>query len=248
MKTIFLLSLAIAILLIRPASADIFKWQDDSGVVHYTDNLNNIPEKFRPTADVKKEPPSKKTSLAVIFRISVSDVERTGQGTRPLKGGRSTRIFENGLHKWLFEDELIRIRWYPERKMEGMSFELLNKTDHTARILWDQSSFVDVAGNNHRVMHSGVKFIDRNASQVPSVIVKKGILNDGFFPTDYVVFTGSWKNLPIIGQLGADSIEEGKSISQSYLGKSFRFLMPLEIQDRLYEYIFTFTVYEVATD
>jgi hypothetical protein len=248
MAKILPLALAITVLLIRPSFADVFKWQDENGVIHYTDDLKKIPEKFRPATGIKRETPEKKKNISVIFRVSVSDVERTSQGARSMTGGRATRIFEHGLFKWLFEDEVIRILWYPEAKMEGMLFELLNKSDYTARIVWDQSSFVDVAGNNHRVMHSGVKFIDRNASQVPSTIIKKGTLKDGFFPTDYVSFERGWRKFPIAGQLGADSIEEARTISQSYLGKSFRFLMPFQVQDRFYEYIFTFTIYEVITD
>lgn len=32
------------------AAADIHRWVDDKGVIHFTDNLHNIPEKFRGTA------------------------------------------------------------------------------------------------------------------------------------------------------------------------------------------------------
>jgi len=43
----------IIILLVRPTSAlcaEFYRWVDQSGVVHFTDNLHNIPEKQRGTA------------------------------------------------------------------------------------------------------------------------------------------------------------------------------------------------------
>ena len=45
-------------------SADMFRWLDEKGVVHFTDNLHNIPEKHRPTATRIKtrETPSSRVS------------------------------------------------------------------------------------------------------------------------------------------------------------------------------------------
>jgi aspartyl protease family protein len=45
-------------------SADLFRWIDEKGVVHFTDNLHNIPEKHRAGASrIKaKEPPNEQRS------------------------------------------------------------------------------------------------------------------------------------------------------------------------------------------
>jgi aspartyl protease family protein len=45
-------------------SADLFRWTDDKGVVHFTDNLHNIPEKYRAgSSRIKaKEPPQEQRS------------------------------------------------------------------------------------------------------------------------------------------------------------------------------------------
>lgn len=45
--------LALLLFLSIPAysrSADLFRWVDEQGVIHFTDNLHNIPEKHRPRA------------------------------------------------------------------------------------------------------------------------------------------------------------------------------------------------------
>jgi len=54
--------------LTSPALADIYRWVDEGGVIHFTDDLSSIPEKNRRQAqDILKAPPSAgKTSLSTI--------------------------------------------------------------------------------------------------------------------------------------------------------------------------------------
>jgi aspartyl protease family protein len=50
--------------LVLVRAADLFRWTDDKGVVHFTDNLHNIPEKYRSrsTRIKAKEPPQEQQS------------------------------------------------------------------------------------------------------------------------------------------------------------------------------------------
>jgi Domain of unknown function (DUF4124) len=46
-------------LLAPPASADIYRWEDESGVIHFTDDLSAIPAKYRKKArEIQKTPPA----------------------------------------------------------------------------------------------------------------------------------------------------------------------------------------------
>ena len=50
--------LAFSTLLAPPASADIFRWEDESGGIHFTDDPSTIPAKYRgKTRDILKTPP-----------------------------------------------------------------------------------------------------------------------------------------------------------------------------------------------
>ena len=41
-----------------PASADIYRWEDEGGVIHFTDDLSSIPAKYRgKTREIQKTPP-----------------------------------------------------------------------------------------------------------------------------------------------------------------------------------------------
>ena len=59
---------------VSAAAAEFFRWIDEKGNVNFTDNLHNIPEKFRPkmetykTPDVKAPPPAPvKTKTSIPF-------------------------------------------------------------------------------------------------------------------------------------------------------------------------------------
>ena len=51
--------LAISALVVPPASADIYRWEDESGVIHFTDDPSTIPAKFKGTSrEILKTPPA----------------------------------------------------------------------------------------------------------------------------------------------------------------------------------------------
>ena len=50
--------LAFSTLLATHASADIYRWEDESGGIHFTDDLSNVPAKHRGKArEIQKTPP-----------------------------------------------------------------------------------------------------------------------------------------------------------------------------------------------
>ncbi len=58
-KISFLVALSVIFgLLMNPilVHADVYKWIDDKGDVHFTDNYSNIPEKYRPVAETQRFP------------------------------------------------------------------------------------------------------------------------------------------------------------------------------------------------
>jgi clan AA aspartic protease (TIGR02281 family) len=53
-KTFFLLAILIALVL--PASAEMYKWVDEKGTVHFTDDISSIPEKYLENVEERKTP------------------------------------------------------------------------------------------------------------------------------------------------------------------------------------------------
>ena len=55
MRRAFLLAI-ILIIVGSPGYAEVYKWLDEKGTLHFTDDLSNIPEKYRPNAQSQKTP------------------------------------------------------------------------------------------------------------------------------------------------------------------------------------------------
>jgi clan AA aspartic protease (TIGR02281 family) len=53
-KAFFLLTILIGLTL--PASAEMYKWVDEKGTVHFTDDISSIPEKYREGIEERKTP------------------------------------------------------------------------------------------------------------------------------------------------------------------------------------------------
>jgi len=54
-----LFPLVILVALVLPAHAEMYKWVDDKGTVHFTDDISSIPEKYRENAEERKLPTGK---------------------------------------------------------------------------------------------------------------------------------------------------------------------------------------------
>lgn len=81
-------------------------------------------------------------------------------------------------------------------------FSIENKSGHTLKINWDDVSYVDVKGQVGRVMHSGVKYTDRNSSQPATSVPKGANISDILLPTENVYYVsgqyGGWRETYLI--------------------------------------------------
>ena len=94
----------IALLLLAatpPAFADIYRWEDESGVLHFTDDLSSIPERYRGRVQEiqKAPPPPGKPGLSTIdgsaprFPADAPTprtAEGNGSGTSPAPSSRDS--------------------------------------------------------------------------------------------------------------------------------------------------------------
>ena len=137
-----------------------------------------------------------------------------------------------------FEDDFFGVSFSISKEQVG--YVLYNKTSNPIKIDWNQVSFVDVLGNSHKVMHSGIKYIDRINPQAPTVIPPTAKLEDIIFPIDYVDYVsgayGVWRELPLFPEAPKAKL---------FKGKSFSVFMPLEINEVIKNYLFTFKIDDI---
>jgi len=130
-----------------------------------------------------------------------------------------------------YSDEYIDVTFAIGETQIG--FDIQNKTDNGIKINWDELAFISPNGKSERVIHNGVRLIERNSPQAPTIIPPKSRISDILIPSDNIAFTGDyWHELELF--YGHD-----KSI---YVGKRFKIYFPLEIKSERKEYNFSFQI------
>jgi hypothetical protein len=134
-----------------------------------------------------------------------------------------------------FEDQSIKIIFSLSEKQIGMILQ--NKMHSPIKVDWNNISYVDIAGLAHGVMHTGVRYIERDRPQVPTIIPPAAMIDDAIIPSDHISYTpgsgGGWSSRPLFPAL---------TESDLYLGKSFSVFMPLELDGVVKNYLFSFRI------
>ncbi len=76
MKYVFYV-LAIVVILVPSSYCEMYRWVDEKGTVHFADDLSNIPERYRPSAETRKTPKEIRSSEQKERVISPPTVSET---------------------------------------------------------------------------------------------------------------------------------------------------------------------------
>lgn len=199
------------------------------------------------------------TSYYAKYAISLSKIERPEKASKRYGRPKIDKI-TNGKYNYKFEDAMVKVLWLFDA--DNIFFYIQNKTDLSIKIPWDEAAFIDDNNLSHSVMHTGVKYSDRANPQAPSIIAGKASIDDTVFPTDYVSWkegnnygAGSWVIQPFLlsRDIHAEKIsgkyptfEAFESAAKSNIGKWLQVILPLQIEDVINDYIFTFVVDNVV--
>lgn len=177
----------------------------------------------------------------VSYDVGLSSVESPANAKKQFGETKVVNIEEDGIAKYHYEDDFIAITWYVSSTQ--FNFNLKNKSNYSIKINWDDISYVDYTGKVGRVMHSGVKYIERNNSQPSTTIPRDASISDILVPTDNV-YHGSygWYKTPLI----PSSFKKGnEQQAQTYIGKKMTILMPIIIENVQNEYTFIFNIDDI---
>jgi len=145
--------------------------------------------------------------------------------------GEIKTIKEDSLTKFSFEDDLINIIIFCNTSQ--FQFLLTNKSQNSIKIIWDDAVIVDNSGMTSKVIHSGVKYIQRDAPQTASTIIRGASLNDIAVPSSnirYSNFLEDWTIDPMF------------SLGYENKVRQLQLMLPIQIKDVINEYIFVFEV------
>jgi len=189
------------------------------------------------------------------YSIDLTEIEKPDKTKKSYEVKKSSSIDDNQINEFSFDDDNISIIWIPGAK--GFSFKLENKTDSSIKIIWDEALLIDEKNRSLAVIHSGIKFAEREKSQVPSIIVRHSIFEDTIVPSENISYktptyykgmqiSGGWQQDEFIPSSFWGYEDESKTwqneIEGMMLGKKFQVLLPLEIKSKIKEYIFSFKI------
>lgn len=163
------------------------------------------------------------------YLVALTSVERPQQAKDRYGPQTLSTVQDSGVTKYSFEDSLVSVVILPLEK--EFDFVMTNKTDHTIKLVWDDAAFVNIDGESGRVIHSGIKLIDKEKPQPPSIIVRGGKLADIAVPSAHIAWVyNDWFTGPLIPR------------NADVSGKQIQLLLPIEIEGVENDYLFTFSV------
>ena len=188
-------------------------------------------------------------SYVANYSVGLTTVESPADAKQQFGETKVVSFDEEGVSKYRYEDDYIDIVWYVGTKQ--FNFTLKNKSGHTLKINWDDISYVDINGQVGRVMHSGVKYADRNSSQPATTVPKGANISDILLPTDNVYYVsgqyGGWREKLLIPSI-YQSQEDLNANASNLVGKSMTVMMPILIENVQNDYTFTFNIDKLLND
>ncbi|WP_195653184.1 hypothetical protein [Bacteroides cellulosilyticus] len=185
-------------------------------------------------------------SYVATYSVGLSSVESPADAKQQFGETKVVNFKDGEVNKYRYEDNYIEIVWYVSGKQ--FNFDLKNKSGHTLKINWDDISYVNCDGKTGRIMHSGVKYTDRNSSQPSSTVPKGASLSDILLPTDNVYFVsgqyGGWREKYLIPCVYNDAATREAEASK-YVGKKMTIMMPIMIENVQNDYTFVFNIDEL---
>jgi hypothetical protein len=188
------------------------------------------------------------------YDMSLISVERY-TGTQKIFGRQSIEaVIEEGISKFYFEDEMVRIKWLP--RPDDIVLVVHNKAFGPLKIVWDEARFVDEKGINHRLIHSGIGYEKRNDSQPSTIVAGKDTIEDFVHPVDYFQWEegkgkksskqqGYWKRDAFVPTEIKGTAEELRVKAEPFVGKTFQVILALQIDDVRNDYACTFKINKV---
>jgi len=172
---------------------------------------------------------------------------------------RTERTDKRGFYKYHYElvkpvqDTALK---YSDDKMEfrftfgitEIAFSGKNKTDEVLKVVWDEASIV-LMGTAEKVMHKGIRFIERDQSMSPTTIPPNSTIQDLIIPTKNVYYTsgtyGGWNTRDLFPTSDLKRVEFKNAID-SLKGQEIVIYLPIRNnKNDEYGYSFTFRIKEV---
>lgn len=165
------------------------------------------------------------------YHTYLSKVEKPSNPA--VKFGQTTTVAEDkskGITKYSYKDNFIDI--VIGGNASQFFFTLKNVSESTQKLIWDEAVYVDYKGTTSKVMHSGIKYSQKEASQAASTIIKGSSIEDIACPISNVRYSDVLK----------EWVTDSMYPSTPGNPKQIQLMLPIQIKDVTNEYIFIFDI------
>lgn len=143
-----------------------------------------------------------------------------------IRYGETITVNDSTVTKFRYTDNVIDLLIFAGDNK--FNFILKNVYNSTIKLVWDEAAFIDYDGETSKVMHKGVKYSEREASQPASVIIKGAKLEDIAVPTKNVRYSDTAKEWVTDDML----LQRGE----------IKLMIPIQIKEVINEYVLVFKV------
>jgi len=230
----FLSALMICILLISPCYAEMYKWVDEKGRIHFSDDLSRVPEKYRSGSEIRKIPQEGKETT-----ISESQEKpRAGSGITPTTSLEGLQGYEVNLLRrhelWLTEVILNGKMKYFFIVDTGASFTLISRqiANELGIPINDETPFIRISSVSDvvltplvtlRSVQVGNALLENVDALVYTMPHYSGLLGNSFLNKFKVVIDSLHAKMTLFPLEGVPSAERPGGYSRDYWVGQFRF-------------------------
>jgi hypothetical protein len=123
-----------------------------------------------------------------------------------------------------------------------MRFE--NLGDAPVKIRWESAQYIDMNNQPYRLMHSGIRFVDRNNLVPDQTVAARGVVEEAVIPVKNVFVSPQQKSGYDIRPLFALDNDAAARLK----GKVVMLLIPVEVNRQIIPYSFKIEITDCAKD
>ncbi|MGH7628971.1 MAG: hypothetical protein ACREOF_06200 [Gemmatimonadales bacterium] len=127
----------------------------------------------------------------------------------------------------------------------ALALAVKNAGSRPVSILWDQASLTGPDGVSRRVVHRGIRLVDRGQAMVPTTIPPGGAVEDFVFPADRIDYSTPTRLRAVNTRVG-DGWSYGQYFERLRAGETVSLYLPLQIGGETTPHTFRFRVITVG--
>jgi hypothetical protein len=166
-------------------------------------------------------------ALSGNYHTELFQVEKPSNDS--IRYGETRVITNDSITQYSYIDNMIELVILGNEK--EFNFELKNLSNNSIKVIWNEAVFVGIDGVTSKIMHSGIKFSEKEGDQPASVIIRGAKISDVAVPTNNIRYISN-------GKWVTDSMYPKKENESGQV----RLMLPIQIKETINEYVFTFNV------